>query len=120
MSIISFMAHKVTTSRATATSTDAYGNTSVTATSHPLSAHPCRFVVESRSLLASEVALAGYVIEAKLLLPAGSDIQDGDTIDSINLGEDGTVSGPFEVLEPRPVRKNGPAAFIEARLRRVS
>jgi hypothetical protein len=102
MGIDAHFLHRCAIQRPAVTGQDAYNN-DVTQTATAAAGIPCRLVMKTQAILSDDRVQRVAVTRYMLLLPAGTDVREGDKVIDLVL-EDGTRQSPFRVKAILPRR----------------
>lgn len=94
--------HSVTLERATAQA-DGYGNRKKTWATLATGVKG-RLVIGAQQVMSNDLAEYAIVTTYKLLLPAGTDVREGDRVQSVTLEDGVTENGPYSVASVLPRR----------------
>lgn len=118
MSIGAHLCHRCTIRRVTATQPDPFGNDTNTWSDWGVDV-PCRLVVKGQRAVDTEKAQDVTVTTYKLLLPAGTDVVEGDRVTDLEYEDGSEESGTFSVEAILP-RRGRTVKHIALELRKVS
>src|SRR5262245_60316109 len=102
MSLAAHLLHHCTIQRPVVTGQDAYNNDVAQPVTVAMNMM-CRLVTKAQAILSDDRAQLITVTRPKLLLPADTDVHEGDRIVDVVL-EDGAHEGPFKVKAILPRR----------------